>query len=185
MPLSVKQLRHDDELGLIRPAEVDPHTGYRYYRRDQARDALSVGLPRSLDVPLPAIARVLAGDGVAETLGEVRARLEADVARRTRMVATLGRMPADGVPDAEARVVVEPSRRVAVVRDADSSERIAELTSGCTGRLLGALARAGQPEPGAAGELARRSVRPGDAPRLVRRRAAHWPRWTASCGRPG
>ncbi|HEV2781015.1 MAG TPA: MerR family transcriptional regulator [Actinophytocola sp.] len=54
-------MRHYDELGLLRPAEVDPHTGYRYYRRDQARDALLIGLLRSVDVPLPAVAQVLAG----------------------------------------------------------------------------------------------------------------------------
>src|SRR5262249_23656105 len=51
--LSVKQLRHYDDLGLLRPAQVDPDSGYRYYRADQARDALSIGLLRSLDVPLP------------------------------------------------------------------------------------------------------------------------------------
>jgi DNA-binding transcriptional MerR regulator len=143
--LSVKQLRHYDELGLLPPAEVDPHTGYRYYRRDQARDALAIGLLRSLDVPLPAIARVLAGDRVAETLAEVKARLEADVARRTRMVSALDRLLAEGVPTAEVRVIVEPSRRVAVVRDAGPAERVAELTSACVGRLLDALDRAGQP----------------------------------------
>lgn len=142
--LSVKQLRHYDELGLLRPAEVDPHTGYRYYRRGQARDALSISLLRSLDVPLPAIARVLAGDAVAQTLGEVKARLEADVARRTRMVAALDRLLAEGVPRVDVRLVREPSRRVAVVRDDGPPERVDELTSGCIARLLGALDAAGQ-----------------------------------------
>jgi MerR-like DNA binding protein len=52
--LSVKQLRHYDELGLLRPAEVDAHTGYRYYRRDQARDALLIGLPALVLAPVPA-----------------------------------------------------------------------------------------------------------------------------------
>ncbi|WP_240780190.1 MerR family DNA-binding transcriptional regulator, partial [Nonomuraea zeae] len=59
--LSVKQLRHYDELGLLRPAYVDAETGYRYYRASQAREALSIGLLRSLDVPLPVVGQVLSG----------------------------------------------------------------------------------------------------------------------------
>lgn len=58
--LSLKQLRHYDEVGLLPPARVDPYTGYRYYHPDQIRAALSIGLLRSLDVPLPVIAEVLA-----------------------------------------------------------------------------------------------------------------------------
>jgi DNA-binding transcriptional MerR regulator len=57
--LSIKQLRHYDKLRLLVPAYVDEHTGSRYYRYEQARDALSIGLLRSLDVPLAVIARVL------------------------------------------------------------------------------------------------------------------------------
>jgi DNA-binding transcriptional MerR regulator len=43
---------------------VDPDSGYRYYRAEQAREALSIGLLRSLDVPLPTIGQVLAGRDV-------------------------------------------------------------------------------------------------------------------------
>ena len=31
--LSVKALRHHDAIGLLEPDEVDPSSGYRYYRR--------------------------------------------------------------------------------------------------------------------------------------------------------
>jgi hypothetical protein len=37
--LSVGALRHYDEVDLLRPASVDPDTGYRSYRRDQLDDA--------------------------------------------------------------------------------------------------------------------------------------------------
>jgi DNA-binding transcriptional MerR regulator len=33
--VSVKMLRHYDQLGLLKPARVDPATGYRYYSADQ------------------------------------------------------------------------------------------------------------------------------------------------------
>ena len=40
--LSVKALRHYDELGLLRPAFVDPSSGYRYYRPAQANQAEAI-----------------------------------------------------------------------------------------------------------------------------------------------
>ncbi|MFI6417321.1 MerR family transcriptional regulator [Streptomyces sp. NPDC050842] len=55
--LSVKQLRHDDEVGLLGPVRVDAGTGYRYYPPEQARDALTVALLRDMDLPLAVIAR--------------------------------------------------------------------------------------------------------------------------------
>ena len=33
--VSVKMLRHYDELGLLTPAHVDPQSNYRYYSADQ------------------------------------------------------------------------------------------------------------------------------------------------------
>lgn len=57
--LSVKTLHHYDAVGVLVPVRVDPVTGYRYYEPDQVRIALTIGLLRSLDVPLPAIKSVL------------------------------------------------------------------------------------------------------------------------------
>jgi DNA-binding transcriptional MerR regulator len=135
--LSVKQLRHYDELGLLPPAHVDPDTGYRYYRPDQARDALLIGLLRSLDVPLPSIGQVLSGE--TGVLGGVRDRMEADLARRERNFAALERILSQGLPRPEVTVVREPARRVAVVRDTASPERIGPVTSACVARLIAAV----------------------------------------------
>lgn len=134
--LSVKQLRHYDELGLLTPARVDPDTGYRHYRPDQARAAMLIGLLRSLDVPLPSIGRVLSGE--AGVLGGVRDRMEADLARRERNFAALERILSEGLPRPEVTVVREPARRVAVVRDTAPQERIGPVTSACVARLLAA-----------------------------------------------
>ncbi|GAA4130172.1 MerR family transcriptional regulator [Actinomadura keratinilytica] len=135
--LSVKQLRHYDDLGLLVPARVDPDTGYRYYRPGQARDALVIGLLRSLDVPLAAIGQVLAG--ATGVLGDVRDRMEADLARRRRNLAALERILAAGLPAPEVRLVREPARRVALVRDVAPEDRIGEVTSACVARLIGAV----------------------------------------------
>ncbi|MEV5896268.1 MerR family transcriptional regulator [Nonomuraea fuscirosea] len=143
--LSVKQLRHYAELGLLVPAYVDEHTGYRYYRPQQARDALSIGLLRSLDVPLSVIAQVLSGSsGVLEGVHE---RLEAELARRRSTLGALERVMAEGLPSAPVTVVTEPARRVAVVTTtaADPSD-IGRATSAAVARLLAAAAPVAAPE---------------------------------------
>ena len=33
--VSIRMLRHYDDIGLLKPAETDAFTGYRYYREDQ------------------------------------------------------------------------------------------------------------------------------------------------------
>ncbi|WP_131735625.1 MerR family transcriptional regulator [Actinomadura roseirufa] len=141
--LSVKQLRHYDDLGLLAPAWTDPASGYRYYRPAQARDALTIGLLRTLEVPLPAVARVLSGDGGAEALRAARDRIEDDIARRRRALALLERVLAGGLPEAAVSVVREPARRVATAREAATPTTIAAATSACVRRLLSGRAPSG------------------------------------------
>ncbi|GII82111.1 MerR family transcriptional regulator [Sphaerisporangium siamense] len=134
--LSVKQLRHYADLGLLEPAHVDPLTGYRYYRAGQARDALSIGLLRSLDVPLAAIGDLLAGAEPADALGRVRDAMEAELTRRRRALATLEHLLAGGLPTVPVSVVHEPARRVLVTGDlADGPGDIGRVTSLCVTRL--------------------------------------------------
>jgi len=143
--LSVK---HYDDLGLLRPARVDPDSGYRYYRADQAREALSIGLLRSLDVPLPAIGQVLASRGVAEVLGGVRDQMEADLVRRRRMLATLDRVLTNGLPRAEVRLTREDARQMAATQGVGGIGEIPAATSDCVAHLTAALKAAGQQPQG-------------------------------------
>jgi DNA-binding transcriptional MerR regulator len=143
--LSVKQLRHYDELGLLVPAWVDPGSGYRYYRRAQARQALSIGLLRSLDVPLPVIREVLAG--ATDALTGVRAAQEAELARRRRTLAALERVLAGGLPAMPVRVVTEPDRTVAVVGESAAGPAdVGRATSAAIARLMRVAAPAGPPQ---------------------------------------
>ncbi len=57
--LTVKTLRHYDEVGLLKPAMVDPDTGFRYYSQAQVGEAEHIRLLRSLDMPLGDIAAIL------------------------------------------------------------------------------------------------------------------------------
>ncbi len=59
--LSIKALRLYDISGLLRPARVDPVSGYRQYELDQLDRARRISLLRQLDMPLAIVAEVLAG----------------------------------------------------------------------------------------------------------------------------
>jgi DNA-binding transcriptional MerR regulator len=59
--LSPKALRLYDVSGLLRPAEVDPFSGYRRYAVEQIERARRISLLRQLDMPLAIVAEVLAG----------------------------------------------------------------------------------------------------------------------------
>jgi DNA-binding transcriptional MerR regulator len=63
--LSIKSLRHYHELGLLEPADVDPATGYRLYRPDQAATAQVIRRLRDLGMPLGEVRAVLGADDIA------------------------------------------------------------------------------------------------------------------------
>ena len=60
--LSVGALRHYDELDLLRPAAVDPFTGYRRYRPEQVETAQVIGRLRELEMSLDEIRGKRVGD---------------------------------------------------------------------------------------------------------------------------
>ena len=85
--LSVKALRHYDEVGLLSPAQVDGSSGYRRYATAQVPIAQVIRRFRDLDMPLEEIRTVL-------NAADVEARDEAIVAHLARMEETLERTQA-------------------------------------------------------------------------------------------
>lgn len=134
--LSVKQLRHYDELGLLVPVHVDADSGYRYYHPGQARQALSIALLRSLDVPLTVIGEVLAS-GTAGVLAAVHEAQEAELSRRRTTLAALERIMAEGLPSAAVHVVRQAPLRARVVRQtAAGPQELGRVTSAAIASLL-------------------------------------------------
>jgi DNA-binding transcriptional MerR regulator len=64
--LSVKTLRHYHQVGLLEPAEVDPHTGYRYYALEQLPTAQLIRRLRDLRMPVADVRAVLVSGSPAE-----------------------------------------------------------------------------------------------------------------------
>ncbi|MEU3658654.1 MerR family transcriptional regulator [Streptomyces sp. NPDC032940] len=90
--LSPKALRLYDELDLLRPARVDPDTGYRYYAVAQLEQARLVAWLRRLGMPLAGIRRIRAVDDPASAAREIRAywaRVEAETAARRDLASFL------------------------------------------------------------------------------------------------
>lgn len=98
--LTVKALRHYDELGLLTPEHVDRKTSYRYYTHEQAKTAIVIAMLRDLDVPLPTIRAVLAAkdpESVAGALRDERIRIERSIRRAHTALASLDHVMARGV----------------------------------------------------------------------------------------
>ena len=53
--VSVRMLRHYDEIGLLTPNTVDPYTGYRYYSAGQLGTVSRIQLLREMGVSLGAV----------------------------------------------------------------------------------------------------------------------------------
>lgn len=63
--LSVKALRLYDRSGLLRPADVDPATGYRRYRESQLLRARLIVMMRRVGIPLAQVADIISAPGPA------------------------------------------------------------------------------------------------------------------------
>lgn len=89
--LSPKALRRYDELGLLRPARVDPVSGYRLYAASQLDQARLVAWLRRLGMPLARIRTVceLAPPEAADEVAAYWGQVEADVEARRNLATVL------------------------------------------------------------------------------------------------
>jgi DNA-binding transcriptional MerR regulator len=93
--VSVRMLRHYDAIGLLPPAHVDEHTGYRYYADGQLGALLRIVELRDLGCGLDEIGAVLAApdqrSALVGALVRRRMELEASVAADNNRIARIGR----------------------------------------------------------------------------------------------
>jgi DNA-binding transcriptional MerR regulator len=116
--LSINALRHYDELALLRPADVDPHTGYRRYRPDQLGQARLICALRRVDVPIDAIREVIGEPGDAllrKVLSGHRLQLTDRANALSQMIQTVDHYLEHGVtmPDLKTPRIVQVTINVA------------------------------------------------------------------------
>lgn len=98
--VSVRMLRHYDQLGLLTPSKTDVFTGYRYYSADQLLRLNRILALRDLGFSLEQIAEMLNEDVSTEQLlgmlrlqrADVEQRMQAEQARLARLEARIRQM---------------------------------------------------------------------------------------------
>ena len=74
--VTIKTLRHYDEVGLLPPAHIDAETGYRYYTSDQLFRLNEIVALRQMGFSIPEISAVVGGRDIAWILARRLAELE-------------------------------------------------------------------------------------------------------------
>ncbi|MFE3171243.1 MerR family transcriptional regulator [Amycolatopsis sp. NPDC059090] len=119
--VSVRMLRHYDTLGLLRPAEVNPHTGYRRYTAGQLAALNRIVALKDLGFGLGEVAALLAEQVTPEQVrgmltlrqAELAERVAADRLRLAEVEARLRTLESEhAMPDTEIIVKDIPATRV-------------------------------------------------------------------------
>ena len=149
--LSVKALRHYDELGLLAPAFVDAATGYRYYAAAQARPAVLIGMLRELELPLATIRRALGAkpEVLRELLAAEAERLERELAQRERALRSILHLARAGSLTPYEITLREAAPLLVARRTLETTvDRLVPESSAAIYALLADLRRAGWKEEG-------------------------------------
>lgn len=127
--VSVRMLRHYDALGLLRPARVDPVTGYRYYDVRQLSRLNRLIALKDLGLSLEQVGQILEEKvGPEELYGmlrlrraELAAQVAEDTARLARVEARLRMIETEGLMSADVVIKSVPALRLAELSDTAES----------------------------------------------------------------
>jgi len=166
--VSVRMLRHYDELGLLKPARVDARTEYRYYSADQLPRLHRILTLQDLGFSLEQIRKLLPRNVSAEELrgmlllkrAELQDKMEADVERLARIEGRIEQIAqGESAPYDVVLRSIEPLRVAAIRGEADQD--LTPLFEELESYVGGFKARGEQPpltiyfgEPDEAGETA-------------------------------
>jgi DNA-binding transcriptional MerR regulator len=124
--VSIKMLRHYDDMGLLKPAHIDRFTGYRYYILDQLPRINRILALKDLGLSLEQIAQMLEADLKTDAVGEMLRLKLADLhqqlveteARLTRIENRLRQIELeDKMPDYEIVLKKVEAQRVLSIRE--------------------------------------------------------------------
>ncbi len=106
--LTVRALRHYDDIGLLHPVRVDPRSGYRYYQPGQLTTATTIAVMRALDLDVPTIRGILTGaTDVTEIIAAERIRRQRDANQAEAALALLDHLDKSSWPDNQQPKVTE------------------------------------------------------------------------------
>ena len=125
--VSVKTLRYYDEIGLLKPGEIDRFTGYRYYSASQLSRLNRILLLRDLGLSLDQIGRLLQDDLPPAQLrgmlklrrAEIERSIEEEEARLARVATLINQIEQEDSLMSQYDVVIKKVTpvRIASIRD--------------------------------------------------------------------
>ena len=159
--VSVRMLRHYDAMGLLAPAFVDPHSGYRHYDLDQLRRLNRIVALKELGLGLDAVRSVLDDDLTGDELramlrlrqAELAESIRADAQRLARVQARLRLIEQENSMSPTVTSVSLPPVRLiglSAVASVAVSDEIGPLVQSLYPRVVDALVRTGHPPAGPA-----------------------------------
>lgn len=156
--LTVKTLRHYHQTGLLVPAEVDSHTGYRRYTTEQLPTAQVIRRFRELGMPLEEIRAVLSAPDLHtrnERISAHLTRLEEELGRTLRAVTSLRDLLSPTVPDVPAGIELRsvPATPAVAIRDVVDAADSTSWLRGALGELAATVTAQQAPTTGPAGGI--------------------------------
>jgi len=85
--VSVRMLRHYDDIGLLKPVETDHFTGYRYYEARQLKTVWRITTFKAMGFSLSDIVRMLECYDDKEKVGAFLARRKAELSELSEQTA--------------------------------------------------------------------------------------------------
>ena len=123
--VTVKALRYYDEIGLLKPVEVDRFTGYRYYSVEQLPRLNRIVVLKNLGLSLEEVSQLVNNDLPAEHIrqllhvkqAEIRQRLQDEQGRLGQVEEWLKQIEKEGImPEQDVVIKKVDAQKVASVR---------------------------------------------------------------------
>lgn len=154
--LSVKALHHYHDVGVLAPAAIDPHSGYRNYGADQVAAAQVIRRLRDLGMPLDSIRAVLLAPDLAARNREITvhlARMERQLEQTQAAVSGLRALLSGPAPRPRIEFRAIPAVTALSIAEVVTVADVMEWGDAAMGELAAALGASGLAQAGAFGAL--------------------------------
>jgi DNA-binding transcriptional MerR regulator len=159
--LSRKALRHYHDLGLLVPARIDPHSGYRFYDTSQVDRAHIIRRFRYLDMAIPDVKALLSTDDIGERNEIITShlrRMENELQRTQDTVRGLGELLSPARRQTTVEIRFEPRTTVWAITATIDIHDIGTWFLTASDQLSDALRESGTHPSGPVGGLYEREL---------------------------
>ena len=154
--LSVKALHHYHDVGVLAPAAIDPHSGYRIYGADQVAAAQVIRRLRDLGMPLDSIRAVLLAPDLAARNREITAhlaRMERQLEQTQAAVSGLRALLSGPAPRPRIEFRIIPAVTALAITEVVTVAEVMAWGDDAMGELAAVLGASGLAQAGSFGAL--------------------------------